>query len=138
MTSPKLLKSESPDVKLPSEKSFGLTFVVIIFVISILPLFKKEPPSLLLLCLSLTLLIISFLMPKILIWPNRVWFKFGLLLHKITSPIFIFILFFVVFTPLAIVLRLCKKDILKIQMDTKLSTYWINSKNNNSSMLDQF
>ena len=68
---------------------------------------------------------------------NKVWFKFGIILGKIISPIVLFLIFFLVMTPISIYLKLIKKDILKLKKNNE-NTYWIPKEKSNSTMKDQF
>jgi hypothetical protein len=80
----------------PSEKNFGLTFSVIFFLIAIYFLYKDKTLSVNLfvfLFISICFLLISIMKPKLLFWPNLIWFKFGEFLSKIFTPIILFILF---------------------------------------------
>ena len=79
----------------------------------------------------------AFFYPKILKLPNKIWFKFGLLLGMIVSPVVMGIIFFLTVTPTGIIMRLLGKDILK-QKKTRLDSYWINKEKNQSSMENQF
>jgi hypothetical protein len=65
------------------------------------------------------------LSPALLHPLNRIWFKFGLLLHKIVSPVVMGLLFFVTVTPIGILLRAGRKDMLRLKRDAKCDSYWI-------------
>lgn len=74
---------------------------------------------------SLVFLLLALAIPKVLAPLNRAWFKFGLLLHKIVSPVVLGILFFAVFTPMGTLMRLFGGDPLRLRFDAKAATYWI-------------
>ena len=75
--------------------------------------------------LSAVFLLLALVAPKILAPANRAWTKFGLLLHKIVSPIALGILFFGVVTPTGFVMRLLGKDLLRQRFDRSAKSYWI-------------
>ena len=56
---------------------------------------------------------------------NQWWTKFGALLHQIVSPIALGILFFLVITPIALLMRILGKDSLRMRLDPEAKTYWI-------------
>ena len=74
---------------------------------------------------------------KLLTPLNILWFKFGLLLGKIVSPLVMGIIFFFVVTPIAILMRIFKKDLLKLKYNSK-SSYWIEKNEPKSKMKNQF
>lgn len=126
------------NVKLGSEKSFGLTFATVLFLIGMLPVLFQHPPRTWAIALGVLFILISILKPAIFRVPNRIWFKFGLLLNRIISPLILALLFYFVFTPMGLALRLFKKDILNLKINKSLSTYWIESESQIGSMKDQF
>jgi len=67
----------------------------------------------------------AILMPRILKPLNRIWAKFGLLLHKITNPLILGIIFFAAVTPMAVVLRMFGKDLLRLKYEPDAASYWI-------------
>ena len=87
--------------------------------------------------ISSIFLILGLLNSKILTPLNRVWFKFGLLLGKLVSPIVMGVIFFFVVSPIAIFMKLLKKDLLNLQFNND-KTYWIKKKGPISKMKNQF
>jgi predicted membrane metal-binding protein len=113
------------DVKQGSDKSFGLVFAGFFAIVGLWPLFKGEEIRLWALILAALFLAAAFLRPEILKPLNRVWFLFGLLLHKIVSPLIMGLLFFVSVTPIAVIMRLAGKDPLRLKRDPNANSYWI-------------
>lgn len=70
-------------------------------------------------------LTVSFIAPRLLRPLNRLWMRFGALLHRIVSPVVLGVIFFVVVTPVALVMRLKGRDALRRRFDPDASTYWI-------------
>jgi len=108
-----------------SDRSFGFVFTVFFVIVGLLPLLKGGDIRLWALGLSAVFLLLALVAPKILAPANRAWTKFGLLLHRIVSPIALGILFYGVFTPTGFVMRLLGKDLLRQRFDRTATTYWI-------------
>ena len=75
---------------------------------------------------------------KLLTPLNKLWFKFGMILGAIVTPIVMGLIFFLVVTPIGLIMRIMGKDLLNIKYDKKKNTYWINKDKNMSSMKKQF
>ena len=123
--------------KKSSNRSFGLLFFVVFFLIGIWPLFKENDYRLWSLIISIIFLILRLLNSKLLKPLNNLWVKFGEILGKIIAPIVMMIVFFIVLTPLSFIVRLFGKDLLKLKF-IKKNSYWINRKKNIGSMKKQF
>ena len=124
-------------IKISSNKSFGIVFFVFFLIIALWPLINDENIRLWSLIVSISFLVLGIINSKILTPLNNLWFKFGLFLGKIVSPIVMGITFFFVVTPTGIIMRLIGKDILNLKKNNS-NTYWIEKKNENSSMKNQF
>ena len=125
------------DVKIGSNKSFGIVFFIVFFLISLYPLTNQENIRVWSLIISLIFLILGLLNSKILNPFNKLWFKFGMILGRIISPIIMSIIFFLVVTPIALIMKLLKKDILNLKFN-KTNTYWIEKSGPKSKMKNQF
>ena len=108
-----------------SNRSFGIVFTVFFIIVGLLPLLNGGGIRLWALGVSAVFLLLAMVAPKILAPANRAWTKFGLLLHKIVSPIALGILFFGVVTPTGLIMRLLGKDLLRQRFDRSATTYWI-------------
>ena len=120
-----------------SNRSFGIVFFIVFLLISFYPLLKNENISTWSLIISLVFLILGLVKSKILSPLNRLWFKFGLLLGKIFSPLIMGTIFFVVVTPIGLLMRLFNKDLLNLKLNKKKS-YWIKKDGHESKMKNQF
>ena len=125
------------DIKIGSNRSFGLVFFVVFLLISIYPFLKDGNIRVWSLIISIIFLFLGLLNSNLLSPLNKLWFKFGLLLGKIISPIIMGIIFFLVVTPIAIIMRLFKKDLLNLKFKKK-NTYWIDKTGPKSKMKNQF
>lgn len=108
-----------------SDRSFGLVFAVVFLVIGAWPLMSDHAPRWWAMAVAGGFALIALVMPSVLAVPNRLWMKFGLLLGKIVSPIALGILFYAVFSPMGVVLRLFGKDPLRLKRDADATSYWI-------------
>ena len=125
------------DVKIGSNKSFGIVFFIVFLLISLYPLTNHENIRIWSLIISLIFLILGLLNSKILNPFNKLWFKFGIILGRIISPIIMSIIFFLVVTPIALIMKLLKKDLLNLKFN-KTNTYWIEKSGPKSKMKNQF
>ena len=124
-------------IKISSNKSFGIVFFIVFLIIALYPMIKDGDIRLWSLILSLIFLILGLINSIILTPLNRLWFKFGIFLGKIVSPIILGIIFFLVVTPTGVLLRLFGKDVINLKYN-KNNSYWIKKTGPKSKMKDQF
>ena len=122
---------------LPSNRSFGILFTIVFFIISFWPLLKSGDIRYWSLAISLIFFVLAIMNSKILTPLNKIWMKFGFALGKIISPIVMGFIFFFVVTPTGIIMRLLGKDILNLKKNNQ-NSYWIKKDNKNNSMKNQF
>ena len=125
------------DIKVSSNRSFGIVFFIVFLLIATYPLLKGNDLRIWSLLISFGFLILGLINSKILSPLNKLWFKFGLILGKIISPLIMGIIFFVVVTPIGVVMRILKKDLLNLKYNKK-ETYWIEKTGPKSKMKNQF
>ena len=113
------------EVKIGSERKLGIVFAIVFAVIGSWPLLRGSEPHWWSIALAAGFLAAGMLQPDILKPLNRLWFKFGLLLSKITTPIVMGLLFFITVVPTALVMRLRGKDLLHMRLDRDARSYWI-------------
>jgi hypothetical protein len=111
----------------PSEKSFGITFAVVFLLLALWLWLRKDLPSIAMVCgaASAGFLVTGLLAPAVLRPPNLVWLKFGLLLHKVINPLVMGLLFYGVFTPMGVVMRMGGKDFLRLEFRPGDNSYWL-------------
>ena len=128
------------DVKISTNKSFGIVFSIFFGLVVLYLIYKFDNINYKLIFLSLIFLILGLINSKILTPLNILWFKFGIFLSKIISPIIMMLIFFLVVTPIALLAKIVKKDFL--ELNTKRNkikiSYWIEKEKYNNSMKDQF
>ena len=130
-----LLKSK---IKISSNRNFGLVFFFIFLVVSIWPLTHNESPRIWSAIISLAFLILVLTRSKLLTPLNRLWAKFGIILGSIIAPIVMGVVFFLVITPIGLVMKIIGKDLLSIKYDKKKETYWVKRDKPTSTMKQQF
>ena len=125
-------------IKISSNRNFGLVFFIVFLIVALWPLKNEEDIRLWSLTLSIIFLILGVLNSRLLTPLNKLWFKFGIFLGTIISPIVMGIVFFLVVTPTGIFMRLLGKDLLKTNKIKNASTYWIKRDKQHSTMKKQF
>jgi len=113
------------DVKSSSNRTFGLVFFVVFAIVSVWPVLFGNPLRWWSTPIAAAFLAVAFIVPGWLAPLNRLWTKLGLLMHKVVNPVIMGLLFFVAITPMALVLRLLGKDLLRLKRDPQATTYWI-------------
>ena len=125
------------DIKISSNRSFGIVFFVVFLLIALYPLIHNEEIRIWSLIISLIFLVLGLINSRILNPLNKLWFKFGILLGKIVSPIIMGIIFFLVVTPIGFIMRILGKDLLNLKFN-KNKSYWIEKTGPKSKMKNQF
>ena len=125
------------DIKISSNRSFGIVFFVVFLLIALYPLIHNEEIRIWSLIISLIFLVLGLINSRILNPLNKLWFKFGIFLSKIISPLIMGIIFFLVVTPIGLIMRVFGKDVLNLKYN-KNQSYWIEKKGPKSKMKNQF
>jgi len=125
------------DIKISSNRSFGIVFFIVFILIAFYPLINQGEIRIWSVLISLLFLILGIINSKILTPLNKVWFKFGIFLGKIISPIVMGLIFFLVVTPIAFLMRMLKKDLLNLKF-SKNNSYWVEKTDSKSTMKNQF
>ena len=124
--------------KKSSNKSFGILFFVVFLGLGLWPLTNDNNPNIYLIIISTIFLILGLLNSKLLSPLNSFWIKFGELLGKIIAPVVMAIIYFLILTPISLMVRLFGKDLLGLKFSKQLKTYWIKRKKDLGSMDKQF
>jgi len=125
------------NVKIGSNRSFGIVFFVFFLIIATYPLINGAELRLWSLIISIIFLLLGLVNSKILNPLNKQWFKFGIFLGKVISPLVMSIIFFLVVTPIGLLMRLLNKDLLNLKFNNN-SSYWIEKTEPKSKMKNQF
>ena len=119
-------------------RSFGLLFFIVFLALALWPLTKNNETNIYLLLISLIFLILGLLNSRTLSPLNKIWIKFGEILGKIVAPIVMAVVYFVILTPISLIVRIFGKDLLGIKFRSNLKTYWIKRKKDLGTMDKQF
>ena len=120
-----------------SNRSFGIVFFVFFLIISLFPLLNDNDIRHWSLILSIIFLVLGLLNSNFLTPLNNLWFKFGIFLGKVISPFIMGVIFFIIVTPIGIIMKILKKDLLNLKFNNK-KTYWIKKNGPKSKMKNQF
>ena len=126
----------SINIKNKDNITFGVLFFILFLIIGIYPLKSGGVIRIWSVVLSSLFLIITIIRPNLFTFLNRLWIQFGILLGKIISPVVMGLVFFLVVTPIGILVRILKKDVMGLKRGT--SSYWINREDKVQSMKKQF
>ena len=121
-----------------SNRSFGLLFFVVFLVIALWPLTKKSEINLYLISIALIFFVLGILNSKILSPLNKAWIKLGEILGRIVAPVVMAIVYFIILTPISLLVRLFGKDLIGMKFSNDIKSYWIKRKKNLGSMDKQF
>ena len=131
------------EVKVSSELAFGITFFIVFCVIAIQPFLTGRSVRQWAVTTAVIILVVTIVRPKLLVIPNRIWFRFGLLLGSVVSQIVMFTLFILAVTPTGIVMRVFRSSVFTYRRNPNPveSTYWVlrdPSDNSMGSLHNQF
>ena len=130
--------TDSDKIKISSNRSFGLLFFVVFLIVSLWPLTHEGSIRIWSVIISAVFLILGLINSRLLTPLNVFWFKFGMILGAIISPIVMGIVFFLVVTPTGFILRIMGKDLLNKKYDKEKETYWIKRNAPTGTMKRQF
>ena len=121
-----------------SNRSFGVIFFIVFLTLGLWPLKNSGNPNLYIIGISGIFLVLGILNSKILSPFNKAWIKLGEFLGTIIAPIVMALIYFVVLTPISLIVRIFGKDLLELKFLKKKETYWIKRKKNLGPMKKQF
>ena len=126
------------DNKNINNKSLGLLFFVVFLLIGLYPVYKGNNPNIYFLLISLPFLVLGILNSKILTPLNKAWIKLGEILGRIIAPLVMAIVYFLILTPISLLVRLFGKDLIGMKFSNDIKSYWIKRKKHIGSMDKQF
>ena len=124
--------------KRSSNRSFGVLFFVVFLVVGFWPMLNNEAPNYYLILFSLIFLILGLLNSKLLSPLNNLWIKFGEILGKVIAPIVMAVVYFLILTPISLLVRLFGKDLIGMKFSNNIKSYWIKRKKHLGTMDKQF
>ena len=117
--------SDAGPAKTSSNRSFGIVFAIVFLIVGLWPVVGGGLPHVWALIVAALFLTSAIAWPGLLAPLNKLWTRFGLLLHKITNPIIMGLVFFLTVTPTALILKAMGKDPLRRKLDPAAVSYWI-------------
>jgi hypothetical protein len=124
--------------KKSSNRSFGILFFLVFLGFGLWPLTKEMSPNIYLIIISLIFLILGLLNSKLLSPLNNLWIKFGEILGKVIAPIVMAVVYFLILTPISLLVRLFGKDLIEMKFNNNVKSYWIKRKKHLGTMDKQF
>ena len=112
------------EVKLGSEKNFGLVFALVFLIVALFPLLGEGSVRYIPLGISAALAVLAFVFPPVFRIPNKLWFRFGLLLGSIMTPVVMGVVYFTTIVPMGLVMKMRGKDLLNTKLDPERKSYW--------------
>jgi predicted membrane metal-binding protein len=109
-----------------SERSFGIVFAAVFLIIALWPLIHWQPPRPWALAIAALFGLAALFAPRVLAPLNRLWFRFGLVMHRVMSAVVLTALFFLTVVPIGLIYRALGKDPLRLKIDRRQASYWIN------------
>ena len=124
--------------KKSSNRSFGILFFLVFLGFGLWPLTKEMSPNIYLITISVIFLILGLLNSKLLSPLNNLWIKFGEILGKVIAPIVMAVVYFLILTPISLLVRLFGKDLIGMKFSNNVKSYWIKRKKHLGTMDKQF
>ena len=124
--------------KKSSNRSFGILFFLVLLGFGLWPLTKGMSPNIYLIIISVIFLILGLLNSKLLSPLNNLWIKFGEILGKVIAPIVMAVVYFLILTPISLLVRLFGKDLIEMKFNNNVKSYWIKRKKHLGTMDKQF
>ena len=124
--------------KKSSNRSFGILFFLVFLGFGLWPLTKEMSPNIYLIIISAIFLILGLLNSKLLSPLNNLWIKFGEILGKVIPPIVMAVVYFLILTPISLLVRLFGKDLIEMKFNNNVKSYWIKRKKHLGTMDKQF
>tara|TARA_E500000178_G_C16817846_1_gene660052 strand:+ start:311 stop:709 length:399 start_codon:yes stop_codon:yes gene_type:complete len=132
-----MIVMKKENIKISSNRSFGIVFFIFFLIVSLYPLSNDKNINIVALTISIFFLVLGLLNSKILFPLNKIWFKFGIILGNLISPLIMSVIFFVIITPIGLLMRMFGKDVLNLKYNDNKS-YWIDKDGPKSKMKNQF
>ena len=124
--------------KKSSNRSFGILFFLVFLGFGLWPLTKEMSPNIYLIIISVIFLILGLLNSKLLSPLNNLWIKFGEILGKVIAPIVMAVVYFLILTPISLLVRLFGKDLIEMKFNNNVKSYFIKRKKHLGTMDKQF
>ena len=124
--------------KKSSNRSFGILFFLVFLGFGLWPLTKELSPNIYLIIISVVFLVLGLLNSKLLSPLNEIWIKFGEILGRVIAPLIMALVYFLILTPISLLVRAFGKDLLGLKYSKQQNSYWIKRKKEICTMDKQF
>ncbi len=124
--------------KKSSNRSFGILFFLVFLGFGLWPLTKELSPNIYLIIISVVFLVLGLLNSKLLSPLNEIWIKFGEILGRVIAPLIMALVYFLILTPISLLVRAFGKDLLGLKYSRQQNSYWIKRKKEIGTMDKQF
>ena len=124
--------------KKSSNRSFGILFFLVLLGFGLWPLTKEMGPNIYLIIISVVFLVLGLLNSKLLSPLNEIWIKFGEILGRVIAPLIMALVYFLILTPISLLVRAFGKDLLGLKYSKQQNSYWIKRKKEIGTMDKQF
>ena len=124
--------------KKSSNRSFGILFFLVFLGFGLWPLTKEMSPNIYLIIISVVFLVLGLLNSKLLSPLNEIWIKFGEILGRVIAPLIMALVYFLILTPISLLVRAFGKDLLGLKYSKQQNSYWIKRKKEIGTMDKQF
>jgi hypothetical protein len=114
----------NPEIQVGSNRAFGLVMATACFIIAGLGYFAATASWPFWSSAAIIFVLTTWLRPSLLSPLNRLWFRLGLLLHRVVTPVVMGLVFFVVITPMGLIMRACGNCPLELEFQRDAPTYW--------------
>jgi hypothetical protein len=110
--------------KRSSDRTFGLVIGGVFLILAMDRWLRSGGSAIYWAVAAAVIILLAFARPQVLAPANLIWAQFGMLLHRIVSPVVISLLFFVVITPIGLLMRVCGQTPLALGFDKSARSYW--------------
>ena len=124
--------------KKSSNRSFGILFFLVFLGFGLWPLTKELSPNIYLIIISVVFLVLGLLNSKLLSPLNEIWIRFGEILGRVIAPLIMALVYFLILTPISLLVRAFGKDLLGLKYSKQQNSYWIKRKKEIGTMDKQF
>jgi len=121
-----------------SNRSFGILFFLVFLGFGLWPLTKELSPNIYLIIISVVFLVLGLLNSKLLSPLNEIWIRFGEILGRVIAPLIMALVYFLILTPISLLVRAFGKDLLGLKYSKQQNSYWIKRKKEIGTMDKQF
>ena len=125
-------------IRMGTSRNFGLVIGAVFAIIAIWPVIWGDAPRMFWGAAALVIAGLGVFKPTLLDLPNRIWFRFGLLLGAVVAPIVMFLVYISTFLPIGMALRVFGKDLLQLKPNPSAESYWVERIEKPQSMAKQF